>query len=162
MRSNSSLMANPSLTKEMAPINFPSLLEQHKVLKGSLSLWAENTLFWRQTWIQMLTPALYSCLTFGELLNLPDPNLLHSKPGAGPQWGQMYRKHLPLERTPLLKFFLSMFINPLQWKNQALFIPSGRDTNNLRYADDTTLMSEIEEELKSLLMRWKRTVKKLA
>ena len=29
---------------------------------------------------------------------------------------------------------------------------SRRDINNLRYADDTTLMAEIEEELKSLLM----------
>ena len=29
----------------------------------------------------------------------------------------------------------------------------GRDTNNLRYADDTTLMAESEEKLKSLLMR---------
>ena len=31
----------------------------------------------------------------------------------------------------------------------------GRNTNNLRYADDTTLMAEIEEELKSLLMKVK-------
>ena len=31
---------------------------------------------------------------------------------------------------------------------------AGRDINNLRYADDTTLMAESEEELKSLLMRW--------
>ena len=30
-----------------------------------------------------------------------------------------------------------------------------RNTNNLRYADDTTLMAEIEEELKSLLMKVK-------
>ena len=29
---------------------------------------------------------------------------------------------------------------------------AGRHINNLRYADDTTLMAEIEEELKSLLM----------
>ena len=29
----------------------------------------------------------------------------------------------------------------------------GRNINNLRYADDTTLMAEIEEELKSLLMK---------
>ena len=29
----------------------------------------------------------------------------------------------------------------------------GRNINNLRYADDTTLMAESEEELKSLLMR---------
>ena len=35
---------------------------------------------------------------------------------------------------------------------------TGRNINNLRYADDTTLMAESEEELKSLLM----TVKKLA
>ena len=32
---------------------------------------------------------------------------------------------------------------------------SGRNTNNLRYADDTTLMAESEEELKSLLMKVK-------
>ena len=34
----------------------------------------------------------------------------------------------------------------------------GRSINNLRYADDTTVMAESEEELKSLLMK----VKKLA
>ena len=32
---------------------------------------------------------------------------------------------------------------------------AGRNTNNFRYADDTTLMAESEEELKSLLMRVK-------
>ena len=30
---------------------------------------------------------------------------------------------------------------------------AGRNINNLRYADDSTLMAEIEEELKSLLMK---------
>ena len=35
---------------------------------------------------------------------------------------------------------------------------AGRNINNLRYADDTSLMAECEEELKSFLM----TVKKLA
>ena len=35
-----------------------------------------------------------------------------------------------------------------------------RNINNLRYADDTTLMTESEEELKSLLMRVKGKVKK--
>ena len=34
-----------------------------------------------------------------------------------------------------------------------------RNINNLRYADDTTLMAESEEELKSLLMRLLMTVK---
>ena len=37
-----------------------------------------------------------------------------------------------------------------------------RNINNLRYTDDTTLMAEREEELKSLLMKVKRGVKKLA
>ena len=37
-----------------------------------------------------------------------------------------------------------------------------RNINNLRYADDTTLMAESEEELESVLMTVKRRVKKLA
>ena len=39
---------------------------------------------------------------------------------------------------------------------------AGRNINNLRYADDTTLLAKSEEELKSLLIKWKRRVKKLA
>ena len=37
-----------------------------------------------------------------------------------------------------------------------------RNVNNLRYADDTILMAESEEELKSLLMKVKEESKKLA
>ena len=37
-----------------------------------------------------------------------------------------------------------------------------RNIHNLRYADDTTLMAESEEELKSLLMELKEESKKLA
>ena len=39
---------------------------------------------------------------------------------------------------------------------------AGRNINNLRYADDTTLMAESDEELESLLMKVKWRVKKLA
>ena len=39
---------------------------------------------------------------------------------------------------------------------------AGRNINSLTYADDTTLMAESEEKLKSLWWRWKRRVKKLA
>ena len=39
---------------------------------------------------------------------------------------------------------------------------AGRNINNLRYADDTTLMAESEEELKSLLMQMKEESEKLA
>ena len=42
---------------------------------------------------------------------------------------------------------------------QATFKISRRNINSLRYADDTTLMAESEEELKSLLMKVKRRVK---
>ena len=43
-------------------------------------------------------------------------------------------------------------------ETQARIKIAGRNSNNLRYAGDTTLMEESEEELKSLLMK----VKKLA
>ena len=39
---------------------------------------------------------------------------------------------------------------------------AGRNINNLRYADDTTLMAESEEELKSLLINVKEESEKLA
>ena len=39
---------------------------------------------------------------------------------------------------------------------------AGRNINNLRYTDDTTLMAESKEELKSLLMKVKEESKKLA
>ena len=39
---------------------------------------------------------------------------------------------------------------------QACITISGRIINNLRYADNTTLMEETEEELKSLLMKVKK------
>ena len=45
---------------------------------------------------------------------------------------------------------------------QAWIKIAGRNINNLRYADDTTLMAESEEELKSLLLRvkeWKSRLK---
>ena len=38
---------------------------------------------------------------------------------------------------------------------------AGRNINNLRYADDSTLMAEIEEELKSLLMKVKEESEKV-
>ena len=40
-------------------------------------------------------------------------------------------------------------------------ISQGRNINNLRYADDTTLMAESEEELKSLLMKVKEESEKV-
>ena len=44
-------------------------------------------------------------------------------------------------------------------EGQAAIKIAGRNINNLRYADDTTLMAESEEELKSLLMKMKEESK---
>ena len=45
-------------------------------------------------------------------------------------------------------------------ESQAGIKIAGRNINNLRYGDDTTLMAENEEELKSLLMRVKEESEK--
>ena len=47
-------------------------------------------------------------------------------------------------------------------ETQAEIKIAGRNINDFRYADDTTLMAEHEEELKSLLMKVKEEKKKLA
>ena len=50
--------------------------------------------------------------------------------------------------------------NPRLDEAQARIKIAGRNINNLRYADDTTLMAESEEELKSLLMKIKKESEK--
>ena len=59
---------------------------------------------------------------------------------------------------PCLFNFYAEYImrNPGLEEAQAGMNISGRNLNNLRYADDTTLMAESEEELKSLLMKVRR------
>ena len=49
----------------------------------------------------------------------------------------------------------------LDWKKHKLNSIAGRNINNLRYADDTTLMAESEEELKSLFMTVKEESEKV-
>ena len=49
----------------------------------------------------------------------------------------------------------------LGWKKHTGIKSARRNINNLRYADDTTLMAESEEELKSLLMKVKEESKKV-
>ena len=65
----------------------------------------------------------------------------------------------------LLKQFLSfpdyIMRNAGLDKAQAGIKIVGRNINNLRYADDTTLMAEREEELKSLLMKVKQESEKI-
>ena len=83
-----------------------------------------------------------------------------------------------LENTELLYYFLKYIIcvlSPCLFDLYAEYIMRnagleeakagikivGRNINNLRYADDTTLMAETEEELKSLLMKVKEESEKV-
>ena len=66
--------------------------------------------------------------------------------------------------SPCLFNFYAEYImrNAGMEEEQAGMKIAGRNINNLRYADDTTLMAESEEELKSLLMKVKEESEKLA
>ena len=66
--------------------------------------------------------------------------------------------------SPCLFNLYEMYIMRNAWleEAQAGIKIAGRAVNNLRYADDTTLMAESEEELKSLLMEVKDESEKLA
>ena len=62
-------------------------------------------------------------------------------------------------------FFLNSYTEYIMWyagldESRAGIKIAGRSINNLRYADDTTLVAESEEELKSLLMRVKEESEK--
>ena len=61
--------------------------------------------------------------------------------------------------------FFSLYVEHIMWNTvldeaQAEIKIAGRNTNNLRYVSDVTLMAESEEELKSLLMRVKEESEK--
>ena len=67
-------------------------------------------------------------------------------------------------------YTVTLFITSMQstsckmpgWMKHKQIKVARRNTDNLRYADDTALMAECEEELKSLLMKVKEEDEKLA
>ena len=62
-----------------------------------------------------------------------------------------------------LTYMQSTSWETLGWKKHKLESRiAGRNINNLRYADDTTLKTESEKELKASWWKWKRRGKKLA
>ena len=80
-------------------------------------------------------------------------------------WFQIWKGvHQDCILSPCLFHFYAEYIirNTGLEEAQAGIKIAGRNINNLRYADDTTLMAESEEELKSLLMKVKESEKKLA
>ena len=60
------------------------------------------------------------------------------------------------------KYFWENWISTRLYEAQTEIKIAERNINNLRYADDTTLMAESEEELKSLLMKVKEESEKVA
>ena len=68
----------------------------------------------------------------------------------------------PLEVPNFTVFWFVFMRNAGLDEAQAGIKIARRNINNLRYADDTTLMAEIKKELKSLLMKVIERVKKLA
>ena len=61
-----------------------------------------------------------------------------------------------------LTYMQSTSWETLGWRRHELESTGGRNINNLRYADDTTLMAESEEELRSLLMKVKEESEKVS
>ena len=62
--------------------------------------------------------------------------------------------------TYLFNFYAEYMQNSRLDESKAGIKIAGRNINNLRYGDDTTLMAESEEELKSLLMKVKEQSEK--
>ena len=89
----------------------------------------------------------WSGLLFPSPEDLPDPGI---EPRSPALWADALPSEPPGKPNAGLE------------EAQAGIKIAGRNINKLRYADDTTLMAESEEELKSLLMKVKRRVKKLA
>ena len=65
-----------------------------------------------------------------------------------------------MKSVPKISNYLKIFRNAELYEAQAGIKIAGRNINNLRYADDTTLMAESEEELKSFLMKVKEESEK--
>ena len=73
-------------------------------------------------------------------------------------WNQKNKQYAPLLvycQPVYLTYMQSTSWETLDWKKHKLETIARTNINNLRYADDTTLMAESEEELKSLLMKVK-------
>ena len=79
---------------------------------------------------------------------------LDMEQGAGSKLGKEYVKAVH-SHPAYLTYMQSTSCDMLGWMKQAGIKIAGRNINNLRQAEDTTLMAESEEELKNLLMKMK-------
>ena len=79
---------------------------------------------------------------------------------TGSKFGKEYIKAVYCHPA-YLTYMQSISYKMPGWMTQAGIKIAGRNINNLRYADDTTLMAESKEELKSLLMKVKEESEKV-
>ena len=82
------------------------------------------------------------------------------KQQTGSKLGKEYIKAIYCHPAYLI-YMQSTSWEMLDWMKHKLKSIAGRNINNLRYANDTTLMAESEEELKSLLMKVKEESEKV-
>ena len=80
---------------------------------------------------------------------------------TGPKLGKEYVKAIYCHPAYLTYMESTSCKMPAWMKNKLDSRLLGENINNLRYADDTILMAEIEEELKSLLMKVKEESEKV-
>ena len=73
---------------------------------------------------------------------------------TGSRFGKEYVKAIYFHPA-YLSYMQSTLFEMLDWMKHKRIKIAARNINNLRYADDTTLMAESKEELKSLLMKMK-------
>ena len=109
---------------------------------------------------EMGIPDYLSCL----LRNLYAGQEATVRTGRGTDWFQIRKGvHQGCILSPCLFNFYAEYNmrNARLDEAQARIEIARKDINNLRYADDTSLMEESKEELRSLLMKVKRKVKKL-
>ena len=85
---------------------------------------------------------------------------LDKKQWAGSKMGKDYVKAVYCHPA-YLTYMQSTSWEMLGWKKHKVESIAGRNINNLRYADDTTLMAESKEELKSLSMKVKEESEKV-
>ena len=85
---------------------------------------------------------------------------LDMKQQTGSKLGKEYVKAVYCHPA-YLTYMQSTSCEMLDWVPQAGIKIAGRNINNLKYADDTTLMTESQEELKSLLMKVKEESEKV-
>ena len=126
----------------------------------------------QETWVWSLgqeDPLEEGTATHSSILALrvpwtEEPGGLRSKCRKELDWSDLAQQDKAVYCHPALfnLYAENIMQNPVLDESQAVIKIARSNINNLRYADDTTLMVESEEELKSLLMKVKEESEKLA